>query len=108
MSQNATFFRASQYQPTGNKAVDFLAEFIGQNRAKLGERKWKAFRPLRSIYLKKPYWEAFKAWIIEKVGPAKAYEAIAHNALEFDGVTIIEYGTELAEKHIDWTLKQEA
>lgn len=103
-----TFFRANQYKRTFNVGVDFLAEYIGQNRKALGEQKWKAFRPLRAIYLTKAYWEPFKRWIIEKVGPAAAFEAITHNALEFDGVTIIEYGTELAEKHIDWTLKQEA
>lgn len=103
-----TFFRASQYKRTFNPGVDFLSEYIGQNRKALGEQKWKAFRPLRAIYLTKAYWDPFKAWIIERVGPAKAYEAIAHNALEFDGVTIVEFGTALAEKHIDWTLKQEA
>lgn len=106
--QKDIFFRASQYMPTDNRGVDFVAEFIGQNRKALGEARWKAFRPLRAMYLTKPYWEPFKAWLIEKVGPARAYESIAHNAVEFDGVTIIEYGTALAEKHIDWTLKQEA
>lgn len=106
--QKEQFFRASQYMPTFNRGVDFVAEFIGQNRKALGEARWKAFRPLRALYLTKAYWEPFKNWLIEKMGPARAYECIAHNGVEFDGVTIIEYGTELAEKHIDWTLKQEA
>lgn len=108
MNQQATFFRSSQYVATGNRAVDFVAEFIGQNRKALGDKKYEAFRPLRAIYLHSSYWRQFRDWLIGKVGAERAQEAIEANAVDFDGVTIVEYGTQLAEKHIDWTLKQEA
>jgi|SRR5579862_1346883 len=109
--KHAKLFEYNEYEKQNVFAVDWVASYIGFNRAmikKILRRKWipQKFLPIRAIYLLPRHFSEFRDFVIRKVGTQKTYAAVQRNCMEFDGVPIIEYNDD-AERHIEYTLLME-
>lgn len=66
----------SEWEKTGNVAVDMVAACVGHYR--------RLQRPLKKIILSPNYYELFRYWVLKKAGEERALDA----KFEFDSVDI--------------------
>ena len=96
-------FDYSDFEKTGNPAVDQVAQIVGYYRKLLLDNKKKnlVFFSLKAIYLRQAAYNKFMQFCIQKAGELQVYELLARNdEFIFDDVDI------MPEKKTYWKEKQ--